>query len=190
MKKLLLSLLIATMGLILNAQCETPVNLGYTCEEDVPNYNYKYKVVLQWDAVPNTKCYDIYVNGSLFGACNLNFYIAGSNAPGEFYYQVLSVCYDNSESELSEKCYVTIGPDAVDENEKKFEIYPNPVENQLIIEADEKVRFVEIYNVSGLKVMEADVNDNVLNVSELISGMYFIRFTTEKGEAVRRFIKK
>ena len=37
---------------------------------------------------------------------------------------------------------------------------------------------------------EVDFNNNTINVSDLASGVYFVKVRTDNGEVVQRFIKK
>ena len=78
------------------------------------------------------------------------------------------------------------------ENEIVFNIYPNPVENQLFIETEADVEEVSVYDVYGrLQVTEAPSHQDVIrvDVTDLNSGIYFVKVRTEKGETVRRILK-
>ena len=68
-------------------------------------------------------------------------------------------------------------------------VYPNPVKDQLLITSDEEILQFEIHNILGSKVLE-EKNKNVINISNLESGMYLISITTEKGNCTKKFIKK
>ena len=81
--------------------------------------------------------------------------------------------------------------EGVEENVMIFVIYPNPVENNLTIDTDEVVTEINIYSITGVLVYsETSVSDNVINVSDLNNGIYFINIKTENGDVVKRFIKK
>ena len=71
-------------------------------------------------------------------------------------------------------------------------IYPNPVNDKLIVEAAETISNVEIYNLTGAKVLGQECySDKVeVEVSELQSGIYFIRLTTKNASETRRFVKE
>lgn len=59
---------------------------------------------------------------------------------------------------------------------KDFNIYPNPASNQVRIEG-QKLNFnkFSIYNYSGQQVLEFTRNGNVVDISKLSKGVYFIR---------------
>jgi len=75
-------------------------------------------------------------------------------------------------------------------NPTAFVIYPNPVDDILRIETTETLKHIEIFNVQGTLVMTADGNATAVNVSNLPSGVYVIRFVTEMGVSVQRFVKR
>ena len=51
---------------------------------------------------------------------------------------------------------------------------------------------VEVIDVYGKLIQTLNVTDNPtsINVSNLASGMYFVRVTTEEGVATKSFVKK
>ena len=69
-------------------------------------------------------------------------------------------------------------------------IYPNPVDDILHIQTTEMVRRIEIFNVLGTLMMTVDGNATAIDVSNLPSGVYVIRFVTETGGAIQRFVKR
>lgn len=82
--------------------------------------------------------------------------------------------------------------DNISELTPSFELYPNPVENKLFINTEEKVNEVSVYTITGVKVYnkQCSTNDVQLDVTKLTSGVYFIKIETNSGEITRRFIKE
>lgn len=78
---------------------------------------------------------------------------------------------------------------ALDEDDN-FKIYPNPVENVLAIHSNFTMKDVQIVNVEGEIISQYDTNVSSLDVSELQSGIYFLKVTTENGVVVKLFQKK
>ena len=81
---------------------------------------------------------------------------------------------------------------SITEENITFDIYPNPVNDILYIET--QTLTVEIYDVYGriqkLRNSETQKLRNSIDVSNLKSGVYFVKVSTENGEAVQRFVKK
>lgn len=68
-----------------------------------------------------------------------------------------------------------------------LKLYPNPVRNVLHIEAEEKIGFVEIYDVLGRLRFELMVNGKVvfLDLNELENGLYYFK----SNAGIRSFVK-
>ena len=80
--------------------------------------------------------------------------------------------------------------DVTEINANGFNIYPNPVESNLTIDTDEVITEINIYSLTGVIVYQTTaVNNNVINVSDLNDGVYFINIKTENGDVVKRFVK-
>lgn len=73
-----------------------------------------------------------------------------------------------------------------------LQIYPNPVLEYFSIQSKEKnkIETVKIFDTSGKLVKSITYNDEKINVSELVSGTYFIRIKTEKGDYLSKILKK
>ena len=83
--------------------------------------------------------------------------------------------------------------EGVGENTKAgFDIYPNPVNDKLNIEATEAINNVEIFNIAGTMVYSQKNCGGLLEIetSNLPAGTYVIRLTTQSTIEVRRFVKR
>ena len=84
--------------------------------------------------------------------------------------------------------------DAIEENTASFNVYPNPVENELFIATEMNVEEIAVYDVYGRQALSQQVNETtsqqVVNVAELNEGVYFVKIVTDNGEIVKRFVKK
>ena len=180
------------------AKLNAPTNLRATIRQDVPDYDYKFEITVAWDAVEGAKGYDVYVNTEKaqdfqMGYTNGTAYVMGSNQETTFEFYVVAF-NDETESEPSEICTVIVKADAIEEMNASFNIYPNPVNDKLYIEAETEIKDVVIYDIYGrvqnLKNSETQKLRNSIDVTNLNSGVYFVKVVTEKGEAVQRFVKK
>lgn len=68
-------------------------------------------------------------------------------------------------------------------------LYPNPTSNQLQLKTEEQIKSILITDING-KAIEVNVNNNLVDVSNLSSGLYFIEVETEEGILRDKFVKE
>lgn len=76
-----------------------------------------------------------------------------------------------------------------------FEIYPNPVTNNLVVKNAENIVKLDVISINGQKILEVNRNSKnnlqEINVSQLKEGMYFVKGYTDDGIVkCSKFIKK
>jgi len=70
-------------------------------------------------------------------------------------------------------------------------IYPNPVVDKLNLTSKNQIEKIEIYNSLFQKVKsENNVTDNIIDVSYLTNGMYFLMIKTETKDYFVKFVKE
>lgn len=76
-------------------------------------------------------------------------------------------------------------------NKKSIILYPNPTNNLIHIYSPFmlEIESIQIYNLSGLKVMEYSESTIRMDVSQLSSGLYFLSMNTSRQTLIRSFIK-
>ena len=149
-------------------------------------------IVLVWLEVENATSYNVYQGEELVAEeiTATSYTVDGLKAATEYCFTVTAV-NELGESAKSEAVCATTNADAIAENVVSFNIYPNPVSDNLVIETEATIEAVTIYTVTGVMVYgEVDFNDNTINVSDFANGVYIMKVRTENGEAVQRFIKK
>jgi len=73
----------------------------------------------------------------------------------------------------------------------KLTLYPNPVSDQLYISSDnQKIENVMIYSLSGGVVKNIPGEVESIDVSNLTTGNYLVRVTTDQGSFAKKIIKK
>ncbi len=79
-----------------------------------------------------------------------------------------------------------------DGNLATINFYPNPVNDILRISGIENQIEIQVYDIAGriLKTVETSAYNTEINLSDLISGMYFLRLASANGEVVTRKIVK
>lgn len=86
--------------------------------------------------------------------------------------------------------YSNLGIENYDTNDK-IVIFPNPAENQLFLESKLAIDKIEIYGILGNLIKLKIDNTNSISVSDLSSGIYFIKATTADNKIlVNRFVKQ
>ena len=167
------------------------------------------KPIITWDKPTH---YDGLTGYYVYRKCNANgeYQIVKAVSPNKneykesnmlehgnwYYYKVLAYysdidCYSiPAKSMYGNEYFVKVyySPESVDENDiQNIEIYPNPAKDQLTIKA-ENLTNVMVYNAVGQKILEQGLNaDEVtLNTSELDSGIYFVKITSNGIEMTKR----
>lgn len=68
-------------------------------------------------------------------------------------------------------------------------IYPNPTKGDLFINTSEKILNISTYNIVGEKIISnLQANNNIIDVSKLTNGVYFIKIHTVKGVFTKKVI--
>lgn len=72
-----------------------------------------------------------------------------------------------------------------------IELYPNPVNEKLIVNSTLSIEKIEVYSILGRKTIVQHGNNNTLNTSSLSKGVYLIKVYQENNNiSTRKFIKK
>ena len=119
----------------------------------------------------NNAILDMYVHGNTFLECiQIDPEYVGS-IPAEWDVQEGVTFSDN--------CILGLDESLLSE----IEIYPNPVRNQFHIKHSERITSVEIYSLSGQKlIQQKGENTTEVNVSHLSKGTYIVRIQTQTGK--------
>jgi hypothetical protein len=79
----------------------------------------------------------------------------------------------------------------VPELENAFKVYPNPFNDRILIDNNEKLTRVVISNIAGQRVMDIEYPTREIRTANLVSGIYVISLYTENGIAkTERMIKR
>ncbi|WP_046757272.1 T9SS type A sorting domain-containing protein [Kordia jejudonensis] len=85
--------------------------------------------------------------------------------------------------------FATLSINDVELLDTDVKIYPNPASNILNIQTNTMITKVEIFNLLGKKVVQANTTE--INVSQLSEGMYVMKLTSVEGAQItKRFIKQ
>ena len=160
----------------------------------------KNELQLSWDAVEGATEYNIYEGDEVKGTVSVtNVDLADLESGKEYCFSVTAV-NDGGESDKTEEvCETTLADEpevpgeGVEENTASFNVYPNPVNDILYIEAETEIEEVVVYDVYGrvqnLSNSATQQLSNSIDVTNLNSGVYFVKVVAENGETIKRFIK-
>ena len=76
-------------------------------------------------------------------------------------------------------------------NQYKVLLYPNPVKNILYIQRENNESFlrIKLYSCDGKLIKEEGSNSNQLNLENIESGIYLIKFETQSGFFTKQIVK-
>ena len=159
-------------------------------------------IVIEWEAVETAIFYYVYHKGNLVG----DGQVMGTeveilvNPETEYCFTVTAVNTVGESEHSEEACATTpaegedpINPDSnIEVAENDFVIYPNPVNDRLYIETETEVKEVVVYDIFGRQQELSAISHQLsaIDVSNLNSGIYFVKVVTSEGEIVKRFVKK
>jgi len=101
-----------------------------------------------------------------------------------------------AEDNLTTKTYLVIFSLAVgidDQHMESFEIYPVPAGNSLFVKSTESLRELRMFNMTGSTIMVVELSGEKsaqLNISNLESGVYFLKLSGDASTEILRFVKK
>ncbi|RYM34001.1 T9SS type A sorting domain-containing protein [Brumimicrobium glaciale] len=145
---------------------------------------------------------NVYMNiSNVWTQIGVDIYVAGSNVGGFGYSVSLSSNANtiaigtpsNSSNrgrlavyDLTE-LYLNVSDHYLSEN---FTVFPNPVDNLLQMQFTDNLEYKKavIYNCFGQLILQSDAK--TIDVSDLRSGIYFLEVETNKGNSIKKIIKK
>ena len=149
-------------------------------------------VTLSWNAVEGATSYNVYMDTVLVKNVTDTVYTVTELTAETTYSFFVTAVADTLESVASNVVEVTtLKSEGIVENAVAFSIYPNPVSDKLYIGTQTQTQTIEIYDMFGRQQsMVNGQQSTVIDVTDLNSGVYFIKVVTSEGESVQRFIKK
>lgn len=79
-----------------------------------------------------------------------------------------------------------------DVSEIKINVFPNPANNNITVEATDKISAIDMFNALGESVFHSN-HENVesvfLDISNFSNGIYFLKITTQQGVFAKKYIK-
>ncbi len=87
-----------------------------------------------------------------------------------------------------ESCYLITGISEIDK--PIIQIYPNPVKSLLKIENNKNIEIesISLTNINGQIIRQFDTRKTQLDISEIASGLYFLKISYENGKLIEKVI--
>ena len=156
---------------------------------------------ISWDAVEGALGYGIFHNNNYIGGTYDTFVDVEELEPyTEYCFQLISIIEVDDQnqitnySDLSEVACGMTSDESVAEMSVSFNIYPNPVNDKLFIDAVDNVEEINIYTITGVKVDNLQCSTHneqyAIDVNKLQSGIYIIEIKSNNNSIIKRFIKK
>ena len=150
-----------------------------------------YSISLSWEDMSCADSYKVYRDGSFLESVDDNKYVDTDLDPDtEYCYTVKSVCGEELSKNSEEVCVETLDGENISDIRSSFNVFPNPVEDQLVIETKLEIKNVSIYDTFGRLMMINDGQQTIIDVSGFNGGVYFVKIMTDNGEVTKLFIKK
>ena len=109
-------------------------------------------------------------------------------------WKVKTVCPTGGESAAGVASKPVCQEDGVTENvNPSFTILPNPANDKIKVSSNTPFNTIEVINFLGQTVISQtnmDSNETTLNISNLNSGIYFVRIKADNGISVQKFVKQ
>ena len=165
---------------LVDYECKPVTNLSGTYHAGDEPY-----VTLTWANEYDDEAlyYEVYYNDTLAGTTSELTYDVYFDQREDLEFGVVAV-YLNCESEMV-TCTVTVT--GVEEFNGNVNIYPNPTNSNVTIEAA-SMKHITVVSTLGQVVYDADVDADMiqLNLGQFKAGVYMVRIDTENGVTVKR----
>ena len=153
----------------------------------VPHANNRVRVTWEEPLENSPMLYKVYRDGAFVAqidAPKLEYIniVLGNN---RFCYKVTAV-YGTSESDFSNESCTALD---ITEYNPQIKLYPNPANDKIFIESQLINHNVEIFDINGKLMISERIDSDVatINISNLTSGIYFVRIS---NEVVGKFVKE
>ena len=153
-------------------------------------------ITLTWDAVENALSYNVYKGEELLANVTETTYtVIDLTAETEYSFMVSAV---RGEQEKKSEAIVVKTLEAEPENpgegieefEASFNVCPNPVNDKLYIKTEVEIEEIVVFDIYGRQQSTVNGQQSLsIDMSDLNSGVYFVKVVTSKGEVVKRVIK-
>ena len=115
-----------------------------------------------------------------------NTYISTGNYTVELTTFSTDTCFTSTNSQMVNVVITSIDKKAI---LNKIKIYPNPANSFIEIKTDLDYNSISIMDVTGKAIKQLD-SQTKIDISDLTSGIYFIKITGKENTVIRKFVKE
>lgn len=176
---------------------------GTACENNATTglLKFKYNIVAgnQTGKVTEVVSGSIFNAPAWFGANNNDSLVSTSGIlvnPYDFYnpdYRPVSTGIANSGADFNDPVFTNLvaGINNLSPNVSSILVFPNPANDRVNIQANEKINSIEVYSLTGQSILKREINDQLYSIelNNLSSGFYIIKINTEKAVITKQLIK-
>lgn len=171
--------------------CDAPTNFTGALNDE--------KIILGWDAAEDAASYNVYrsSNGADYevvaNVTEMN-YEEDATENGDFYYHVTAVYDDGCESapattaDGDDFIMITVSGLGIAESNINASLYPNPSKDAFTVNCCGMTK-ITVYGLCGETVVEVNVTADSHVISDLETGVYFIRIETAKGSTTQKIVR-
>ena len=172
---------------------KTAATLGtssvYATVTDLAAEPYEYDgergALVTWTEPEGATSYLIYVDDYELGQANAQpIFVSFEGEPNGIYNIGVVAVYDAGQSDMATVEFEWLF-DAVAETETTTSIYPNPTSGNFVVEGADMAA-VEVYNLVGQKVFEAQGNAVTVDASNWDKGLYLVNIQNQNGSMETR----
>jgi hypothetical protein len=172
---------------------QSSFGLRGTVKDSVTGWPIKAEVYVVLHEKDSSWVYSTLPNGNYHRLLYAGNYSVKFSAQGYLTEVVNNVTVTNHQATVLNIRLVPEGVGGIDNNEisKLIRIYPNPVkEGVLHFESDVPVIQIAIYDISGKEIcrIKTDNATRAIDFPKLNNGLYFFKFSTEKGIGIKKII--
>jgi hypothetical protein len=178
---------------LLNYMEQSTFGLRGTVKDSVTGWPLKAEVYVVLHEMDSSWVYSALPNGNYHRLLNAGSYNVRFSSPGYYQKVYYGVNIVNRQATNLDVQLVPNGVGGIDNYQvnRMISMYPNPLSgNSLFFDSEIKIDRVVVYNLDGRELKEffPESTDRSIDIQSLNAGIYFIRFDTSKGSAVKKFV--
>ena len=142
----------------------------------------EHGAMISWTAAPGATSYNVVAGDYFVMTGETSAFVSFDELPAGTYTIEVVAVYPECESEAATFDFEWNDPTSVDEAVLATTIYPNPTDGNFTVESAEMVS-VEVYNLVGQKVYEAQGKTVSVDASNWNKGVYMINIIDQNGSS-------